>query len=127
MRCPTCQSETSVFDENCSRCDIPNGPLRRALAWKAVAGVVLVAGVGWYLLSASGLSPRRVTMDDIYSKVAADAEAQYNIARRQGDPIATCVHAGLVAAAHIQAQDEVRYRRWKDHEADDCQKAGVPR
>ena len=127
MRCPTCQSETSVFDENCSRCDAPNGALRRGLAWKAAAGVVLAAGLAVYFLGGPSAPTRRVDMSDIYQQVSSDAKAQYMIAKRQGDAIPVCAHAGLVAAAYLQAQDESSYRQWKSIESDDCAKAGAPK
>jgi len=37
-----------------------------------------------------------------------------------------CVHAGLVAAAYLQAKDEENYREWKATEKTDCVAAGLP-
>ena len=65
-------------------------------------------------------------MDDIYDQVATDSVEQYNIAKRQGDPIQTCVQAGLVAAAYLQAKDEAQYNSWKAIESSDCAAAGMP-
>ena len=66
-------------------------------------------------------------MRKIENKVAEDAVKQYEIAKRQGDQIAICVHAGLVAAAYIQAKDEPNYQRWKGIEEADCRAAGMPK
>lgn len=66
-------------------------------------------------------------MDDIYKQVADDAVAQYQITKQSGNPIDQCVHAGLVAAAFLQAQDQGNYARWKAIENVDCAAAGVPR
>lgn len=63
----------------------------------------------------------------IEEQVAQDTVDQYNIAKRQGDPIQICVQAGLVAAAYLQAEDEPNYNRWKAIEEEDCEAAGVPR
>jgi MFS family permease len=61
----------------------------------------------------------------IESKVAADAVEQYEIAKRNGNRIDVCVHAGLVKAAYLQAKDEVSYKRWVRTERTDCDEAGV--
>ena len=67
------------------------------------------------------------TMTDIRAKVANDAVAQYGIAKRQGDLMQTCVQAGFVSAAYLQARDETQYGQWKATEKEDCAKAGVAR
>lgn len=64
---------------------------------------------------------------DAATKVADDAEAQYDIAKRQGDAMQICVQAGAVAAAQLQAQNEASYQKWKDIEDNDCARAGLPR
>jgi len=66
-------------------------------------------------------------MSDIHDKVARDAVEQYDIAKRQGDPIQTCVQAGIVSAAYLQAKDEGSYNTWKAIERADCARAGLPR
>lgn len=65
-------------------------------------------------------------MDDIYKKVINDSIDQYNIVKRQGGEIDRCVHAGLVAAAYLQAKKEAQYATWKQIERTDCESAGVP-
>lgn len=65
-------------------------------------------------------------MSEIHDQVSEDAVAQYEIAKRQGDPIQICVQAGLVSAAYLQAQDEANYNRWKSIEDSDCARAGMP-
>lgn len=62
-------------------------------------------------------------MDSIYAQVINDSIAEYNIAKRQGDLVDICVHAGLVAAAYLQAQDEANYGKWKQKERTDCKAA----
>ena len=65
-------------------------------------------------------------MDDIYKQVVDDAVAQYAIVRRRGNEIDLCVHAGLVAAAYLQARGEKNYTEWKRTERINCESAGVP-
>lgn len=65
-------------------------------------------------------------MDDIHNKVARDAVTQYEMAKRQGDPIQTCVQAGLVSAAWLQAKNEPQYQAAKATEKADCARAGMP-
>lgn len=64
-------------------------------------------------------------MRDIENKVARDSVEQYEIAKRQGDPMMVCVQAGMVSAAWLQAKNEPEYKKWKDIEKDDCKKAGL--
>ncbi|KEO87814.1 hypothetical protein EH30_00090 [Erythrobacter sp. JL475] len=85
---------------------------------------------GAVLVIASGLSACEqlvdAQMDDIYDQVSGDAVKQYEIAKRQGDPIQICVQAGLVSAAYLQAQDEPNYQKWKAIQSADCATAGIP-
>ena len=66
-------------------------------------------------------------MGRIEKQVASDSEKQYKIAKKNGTPIDACVHAGMVAAAHLQAKNEPAYKKWKGIEKTDCEIAGVPR
>lgn len=64
-------------------------------------------------------------MADIEQKVAKDSEEQYTIAKKGGSKIDACVHAGMVAAAWLQAKDEAQYNKWKQVEEADCKAAGA--
>lgn len=64
-------------------------------------------------------------MDSTYDKVSSDMVAQYDIAKKQGDAMQTCVQAGMVSAAYLQAKDEVKYNEWKAIEKTDCKAAGI--
>ena len=63
----------------------------------------------------------------IHTQVAEDAVKQYEIAKRGTDAIQTCVQAGLVSAAFLQAKDEPSYTKWKAIETTDCAAAGMPK
>jgi hypothetical protein len=59
-------------------------------------------------------------MDDIHEKVIRDAEREYQMASRSGNDVDRCVHAGMVAAAHLQAHNQPSYQSWKMREEMDC-------
>ncbi|MEP1420525.1 MAG: hypothetical protein ABJK59_01990 [Erythrobacter sp.] len=66
------------------------------------------------------------SLREIKDKVAEDALRQYEIVKEDGgNPIDLCVHAGLVAAAYLQAENSSKYSIWKSREAADCAKARV--
>jgi hypothetical protein len=58
-------------------------------------------------------------------QVVNDSIKEYNIASRSGSSMDACVHAGIVAAAYLQAKDETNYRSWKSREEGDCRRAGL--
>lgn len=64
-------------------------------------------------------------MDSTYDKVSSDMVAQYDIVKKQGDAMQTCVQAGMVSAAYLQAEDEAKYNEWKAIEKTDCKAAGI--
>jgi hypothetical protein len=66
-------------------------------------------------------------MQSIHNKVAQDAIDQYEIVKRNANLVNTCVHAGFVAAAYLQAKDEPNYQKWRSIEVSDCQSAGINR
>lgn len=63
----------------------------------------------------------------IHNQVAADMIEKYEIAKRSGNAMDACVHAGFVAAAWLEAKNEAEYQRWKGTESDDCASAGLRR
>lgn len=66
-------------------------------------------------------------MKDIHSKVVADSIEQYEITKESGSKMESCVHAGMVAAAALQAKDREQYKKWKGIESKDCEAAGMPK
>lgn len=65
-------------------------------------------------------------MDPINQKVIDDSLHEYEIVKKNGNKIETCVHAGMVKAAYLQAKDEENYKKWNDVEKSDCKAAGMP-
>jgi len=85
---------------------------------KAIGGLIslIILGVAAWYFFGGGLE----------SNVADDAIQQYQMVKRSGTPMDTCVHAGIVRDAYLQAKDEDNYQKWQTIERTDCQIAGVP-
>jgi uncharacterized paraquat-inducible protein A len=115
--CKGCGGEISTSAKTCPKCGHPT----RHISLVNIAILVAVLLIALYALATMEIAPH-----GIESQVASDALEQYNIAAAQGDPIQKCVEAGIVAAAYLQAEDQANYEQWKDTQAVDCQKAGVP-
>ncbi|MGC4094900.1 MAG: hypothetical protein QM756_44680 [Polyangiaceae bacterium] len=90
-------------------------------------GGPLVLGAIGALSSHSVSAAAGVGMDGITAQVAKDAVAQYEIAKRGSDPMQTCVQAGMVVAAFLQAKDEPNVHKWQSVEKADCGRAGMAR
>lgn len=104
-------------------------------------GILVILGTVWLLgyerrnaaaMEASGaldygLSSAGSTMDAIEQQVAMDAADQYAVVARFGSGTDRCVHAGLVAAAYVQAGNAAAYDRWKATERADCAAIGLER
>jgi len=124
-KCTACGNEISASAGACPKCGHPN-PKANHLSGASVIGGLAMAGVAIWWFSAGGFEAQATTeMNRIETKVAADAVAQYEIAKRQGDPIQTCVQAGFVSAAYLQAKDESNYQVWKQTQKTDCRAAGI--
>lgn len=95
-------------------------------AW--IIWIIIIVVIGFIIYKAQdGVKYNAIeTMNVIKNNVALDAEQQYDIAKRYGDKIEIYVHASMVAAAYLQAKDEVNYERWKAIEKEDAKKAGLP-
>ncbi|MEM9806616.1 MAG: hypothetical protein AAF959_15185 [Cyanobacteria bacterium P01_D01_bin.56] len=83
----------------------------------SLAAFWLFGGLNWF-------SGRQ--LDSIQIQVAEDMEAQYRLMGSESTEIDKCVQAGVVAAAWLQAQDQVEYQNWKLIENGHCEAAGLP-
>ena len=102
------------------------GSLNQKVSAKSVlGGIVAISGI-WFFLGGGLEKQAAAEMKKIEHSVAADAAAQYEIAKRNGTPIDVCVAAGFVSAAYLQANDEANYAAAKKVETSDCAKAGLP-
>jgi len=92
---------------------------------KALLGVVILVVIIWFYFGGGLEQQASKQMETIQNKVALDSEKEYEIAKRNGDLMEIYVHAGLVAAAYLQAKDEVNYKKWKEIEKTDAEAAGI--
>jgi len=58
--------------------------------------------------------------------VTRDFLQRYEISKRNGDAMETCVQAGIVVAAYLQEHDAANHKKWIQIEDADCRKAGMP-
>ena len=117
VKCKSCGSDVSKAARKCPHCGQPLPGLKGPAA--VISVLITLTLVGVYLSFFLG--------GGVEHKVANDAVDQYNIARRQGDRMQTCVAAGLVSAAYLQAKDDANYNIWKSTEKSDCIAAGISR
>lgn len=61
----------------------------------------------------------------VQSHIAAWADS-YGMAKRNGDWVRACVHAGVVVQAYLAEKREKDYLRWREVESEACGNAGVP-
>lgn len=123
--CRECKKDVSTDAKTCPHCgkQSPHGGARLLLVGGGLLAFLLV----FYLMSGATEAVANKSLDSIHNQVAEDAVAQYRIAERGNDPIQTCVQAGMVAAAYLQAKDEPNYNQWKDVEKKACTAAGIPK
>ena len=94
--------------------------------------LVLCFGVAVYYF-AKQVNPEHVRhetavrVQEIHDQVAADQEAQYDIAKRAGRSMDAHFRASVVAAAYLQAHDEGNYQKWKAIEDEEAVNAGLRR
>lgn len=93
---------------------------------KITIGFVAAIAIIVYLFGGGKEEMADRQMQQIENKVADDAIKQYEIAKRGNDQMDVYIHAGLVAAAFLQAKDEENYRKWKAIEKEEAKKAGMP-
>lgn len=101
----------------------------KLMIWSVVGFVVLslyFGSIGLPRFAVSDPAPaQHQTVDQTFQNVASDAVAQFEIAKRQGDPMAIYAAAGYVSAAYLAAKDEANYRKWKQIEEEVGIRAGI--
>jgi hypothetical protein len=65
-------------------------------------------------------------MGSISETVAKDMIDQYNMVKRSGDVMQSCLRAGMVAEAYLQGKNEEKWKEWKALAKPDCKRAGMP-
>ncbi len=123
IACDNCGNEISKKAPTCPKCGHPNKKASELSGGTTVMVLGLLGfGIWWLINDGDGLSvlDAGTGMDSLYQEVIDDSLQQYVIAKKQGDPIQTCVQAGLVSASYLQAKDTVNYEKWKKIEVSDC-------
>lgn len=124
MKCHECGSDVSSEAKTCPKCGVT--PKSKSNTLQTIFGVIVVLGAIGYFFG-GGLEKQAANeMAKIEQQVASDAIQQYQISKRNGNAIETCVHAGMVVAAFIQAKDEANHKNWLMTQSADCKKAGMP-
>lgn len=124
IKCSNCDNEISKEATTCPKCGHPNKPANSKLPILIIIAAILAVLV-FLNVDVFEHKVKVVDLSDVYEKVVSDQIKQYEIAKRQGDPMQICVQAGLVSAAYLQAKNEYKYQEWKATEATDCQRAGL--
>jgi len=126
VKCSSCGTEISPKATTCPKCGHPNEKAKHLSGGQVLWSLALAGGLLWFF--AGGGLDKQVAKDmqKIGDQVATDAVNQYQIAKRQGDPIQICVQAGFVSAAYLQVKDEPNYQQWKKIQSEDCRRAGLP-
>lgn len=122
-KCKECGESISSKAEKCPKCGHPN-ETRSIIS--AVVSLMFVGGLLWYFFGGGLEKHAAKELQKIEYQVALDQVEQYNIAKKQGDPIQKCVQAGMVSAAYLQANDSLNYNQWKEREKTNCRAAGMP-
>lgn len=126
IKCSSCQADISPKAVSCPKCGHPN-PKANHLSGASVIGILFLSAVGiWWFIGGGMNHAVNRQMGEIEAQVADDMVRQYDIAKRQGDPMQICVQASVVTAAYLQAKDEGKYRAWKKIERSACDAAGMP-
>lgn len=93
---------------------------------KGIIGIIVFVIMIWFYFGGGLEHQAAKQMQTIENQVAADAVRQYEIAKNSGNAMDAYVHAGMVAAAYLQAKDEPNYKKWKDIEKQEAKNAGMP-
>ena len=127
--CSECKKQISADANPCPHCGKKNPHGSSKLATFG-GTIVALAGAVWFFGGGAQQQVEKQAADGlvkIHNQVAQDAVAQFDIAKRSGDGMQSCVHAGMVSAAFLQAKDEASYRKWQTIEKQECTAAGIPR
>ncbi len=119
--CKECAEQISNYADKCPKCGHPNYSKGMALF-----SLIFVGASLYFFVFGGMFDYANLNLTRIEDQVASDSVTRYHIAKNEGDPMSTCVQAGMVAAAYLQASDSGNYNKWKAIERADCAAAGLP-
>jgi hypothetical protein len=82
--------------------------------------------IGSFMGDKTALNVVQHETDHLYNHVAEDQQKAFEIAKNSGNMTDAYVQAGIVAAAYLQAKDDVNYNKWKEIEKGIGKKLGMP-
>jgi len=123
--CHECGNKISSEAKTCPQCGVV--PKNKSNTLSTILGGIAAVFAIWFYFGGGVQQQAAKDMRDIERQVADDSVKQYEIAKTSGSAVDRCVHAGMVAAAYLQAKDDANYKIWKHTESLDCDAAGVPR
>ena len=135
FKCKSCECSLSIYGdkladlESNSADSPPVAPTvavavdkekQREVNAQAVGSIIFIGLLVWFWIGGGWEYITEQGMTKVTNKVASDVVKQYEIAKRNGNRVDVCVHAGLVKAAYLQAKDEPNFQKWTAIEASDC-------
>jgi hypothetical protein len=124
ITCHDCKTEISNEATSCPKCGAT--PKAASNKLKTTTSAILFIACAWFFFGGGLEKTAANNMSKIEQQVADDAVKQYEISKKNGNSIETCIHAGMVAAAYLQAKDENNHKQWQQTQRQDCKKAGMP-
>lgn len=121
IKCKNCGKDISNEAAFCPGCGHPNkkgdclSVNQYLLLSLVIIGVLLAVVVG---LEAH-FENKRI---NVHEQLAIDAVEQYNIIKSTGNHAKICLHARIVAASYLKANNEVNYQKWKALGNEECKR-----
>lgn len=119
IKCENCGKDLSSEALSCPACGHPNNKGYCLPIGQQLLFLIIAIGILWAVVMGLEMhfENKRV---DIYEQVAADAVKKYNIVKQAGVHSKICLHARIVTAAYLEANDDAKYQQWKAIEEDEC-------
>ena len=121
LKCKNCGKEISSEALFCPACGHPNKKVHCLSAAQQL--LTLVVAIVFMVAVVIGLEMHFENKRlDIYKHIASDAVEQYNIIKQTGGHAKICLHARIVAASYLKANDEAKYQQWKEIGEIECKR-----
>jgi hypothetical protein len=90
-----------------------------------VTALIVVATAVIYLSGSSQQTQAANNNEKIADQRVVDQIKKFQMAGQGGNVMEICARAEIIAAAFLQANDELNYKHWKEVERVDCQVANM--
>ena len=113
FKCKNCGHEISIKALFCPSCGHPNQQNCCFSVTHII--VILIITIALTVALVIGLDINfNNKRHDNYNQLALDAVEQYNVIKKTGEHAKICVHARIVAASYLKANDQAKYHKWKE-------------